>query len=177
MMMPRKSPNMMSTIGRIPVIAAPTPRPVKPASEIGVSMMRSLPNSSTRPFSTLNVVPASATSSPIRTIVGSRRISSAIASRMASPKLISRTAAAVSGIDVLVDLARVRIRRVDRELHGSVHFRDELLLDGVERRLVQRALGEHRLDEQLERIAFAHPLLFFRFRAVIRARDVADVMA
>ena len=77
---------MMSTIGRSPAIAAPTPRPVKPASEIGVSMMRSLPNSSTRPVSTLNVVPASATSSPIRTTVGSRRISSAIASLMASPK-------------------------------------------------------------------------------------------
>ena len=45
---------MMSTTGRRPVIAAPTPRPVKPGSEIGVSMMRSLPNSSTSPFSTLN---------------------------------------------------------------------------------------------------------------------------
>ncbi len=80
---------MMSTIGRMPVIAAPTPRPVKPTSEIGVSMMRSGPNSSTSPFNTLNVVPASATSSPMRTTVGSRRISSAIASRMASPNPIS----------------------------------------------------------------------------------------
>ena len=40
---------MMSTTGRIPVIAAPTPIPVIPASEIGESMMRSGPNSSTRP--------------------------------------------------------------------------------------------------------------------------------
>jgi hypothetical protein len=74
---------MMSTIGRIPVIAAPTPMPVKPASEMGVSMMRSLPNSSTSPLSTLKVVPASATSSPISTTFGSRRSSSAMASLMA----------------------------------------------------------------------------------------------
>jgi len=40
------------------------PIPVKPASEIGVSITRSAPNSSTRPDSTLNGVPASATSSP-----------------------------------------------------------------------------------------------------------------
>ena len=35
-----KSPNMMSTTGRIPVIAAPTPIPVIPASEIGESITR-----------------------------------------------------------------------------------------------------------------------------------------
>ena len=52
----------------IPVIAAPTARPVKPGSEMGVSMMRPVPNSSTSPFSTLNVVPASATSSPSSTM-------------------------------------------------------------------------------------------------------------
>ena len=33
-----KSPNMMSTTGRIPVMAAPTPMPVMPASEIGESI-------------------------------------------------------------------------------------------------------------------------------------------
>ena len=37
----RKSPNMMSTTGRIPVIAAPTASPVIPASEIGESITRS----------------------------------------------------------------------------------------------------------------------------------------
>ena len=36
-----KSPNMMSTTGRMPVMAAPTARPVKPASEIGESITRS----------------------------------------------------------------------------------------------------------------------------------------
>ena len=37
-----KSPNMMSTTGRNPVIAAPTPMPVNPGSEIGVSSTRSV---------------------------------------------------------------------------------------------------------------------------------------
>src|SRR5579871_2512480 len=60
----RKSPNIMSAMGRMPVIAAPTATPVNPASEIGVSITRFVPNSSTNPESTLNGVPASATSSP-----------------------------------------------------------------------------------------------------------------
>src|SRR5687768_7571287 len=179
MMIPRKSPNMMSTIGRIPVIAAPTPRPVKPASEIGVSMMRSLPNSSTRPFSTPKVVPASATSSPIRTTVGSRRNSSAIPSRMASPKVSSRIAAAVdvSGIDVLPHLVRIRVRGVDPELHRLIHFGEQLGLDGVECAAVGDAAGHQPLAVQADRILLRHPLLLFRLGPVIRAGDVADVMA
>ncbi len=58
---------MMSTTGRRPAMAAPTARPVNPASEIGVSTTRSLPNSSNSPFTTLKGVPASATSSPSST--------------------------------------------------------------------------------------------------------------
>jgi len=46
---PMKSMNMMSTIGRRPVAAAPTPSPMIPFSEIGVSMMRSPPNSLNNP--------------------------------------------------------------------------------------------------------------------------------
>src|SRR4029079_537861 len=177
MMMPRKSPNMMSTIGRMPVIAAPTPRPVKPASEIGVSMMRSLPNSSTRPVSTLNVVPASATSSPMRTTRGSRRISSAIASLIASPNVSSRTAVAVSGINVLVHLAGVGIRRVDGEVHRAIHFLDQLFLDLVERRAIGDAVGHQPLAVQRDRVTLRHPLLLLGLRAVVGAGDVADVMA
>src|SRR6188768_4224734 len=153
MMIIRKSPNMMSTIGRKPVIAAPTPNPVKPASEIGVSMMRSLPNSSTRPVSTLKVVPASATSSPINTTVGSRRISSAIASLMASPNEISRVAAIVSGIDVLVDLAGIGVRGVDGKLHRRVHLFDELGLHGVERGAIGEAIRHQPVAVQGDRIA------------------------
>src|SRR5215468_9779483 len=140
MMIVAKSPNMMSTIGRMPAIAAPTPSPLNPASEIGVSMMRSLPNSSTSPVSTLNVVPASATSSPMRTTFGSRRISSAIASLIASPNVSSRTAVAVSGIDVLVDLVGIGEWGVDRELNRRVHLGDEALLNRVERGAVGDAV-------------------------------------
>src|SRR6188768_2448062 len=110
MMIIRKSPNMMSTIGRIPAMAA-----------------------STRPTSTLKVVPASATSSPMRTTVGSRRISSAMASLMASPKVSSLIAVANSGIDVLVHFAGVGVRAVHREFYGGIHLDDERLLDGIER--------------------------------------------
>src|SRR5437868_2144890 len=85
-----KSPNITSTIGRIPVIAAPTPMPAYPGSEIGVSITRSVPNSCTSPTSVLNGWPASATSSPMRNTRGSRRISSAIASFTASPYVSSR---------------------------------------------------------------------------------------
>ena len=41
---------MNSTIGFSPPKAAPTPRPVKPCSVIGVSMTRFSPNSSSRPW-------------------------------------------------------------------------------------------------------------------------------
>src|SRR6185503_9897244 len=177
MMMPRKSPNMMSTIGRMPVIAAPTPRPVKPASEIGVSMMRSFPNSSTRPVSTLKVVPASATSSPMRTTLGSRRISSAIASLIASPNVSSRTAVAVSGINVLVHLAGIGIRRVDREVYRAIHFLDQLFLNLVERRAIGDAVGHQPLAVQRDRVALRHPLLLLSLRAVVGASNVADVMS
>ena len=38
-----KSANMKSITGRVPVIAAPQPRPTKPRSQIGVSHSRSGP--------------------------------------------------------------------------------------------------------------------------------------
>ncbi len=42
-----------STMGRMPFMAAPTPIPVKPNSEMGVSITRSGPNSSSMPWLTL----------------------------------------------------------------------------------------------------------------------------
>ena len=45
----RKSEYCMSAIGRIPSAAAPTAAPAITFSLIGVSMMRSWPNSSGRP--------------------------------------------------------------------------------------------------------------------------------
>src|SRR5688572_10501202 len=183
----RKSPNMMSMTGRRPVIAAPTPRPVNPGSEIGVSMMRSVPNSSTRPFTTLNGVPASATSSPSSTIRGSRRISSASASRIASPKLISRSGAsafdgirparvAASGIDILTDLVWVGIWRVHGKFDGRVHLRRQLRLDPVERGPIRQPLGDEPVAVERDRIPFRHPALLLLLRPVVLARDVAHVM-
>src|SRR6185436_5503776 len=177
MMIVAKSPNMMSQIGRRPAIAAPTHRPLKPASEIGVSMMRSLPNSSTRPVSTLNVVPASATSSPMRTTRGSRRISCAIASLIASPKVSSRTEVAVSSINVLRHPRGVGIGGCDAPLHRGVHLFDEAFLNLVQFGARGDLVVHHPLAVQRDRIFFSHPLLLFRLRPVIGAGDVPDMMA
>src|SRR6266699_2997738 len=138
---------MISTTGRRPVIAAPTPIPVNPGSEIGVSITRSLPNSSTNPDNTLKGVPASATSSPIMHTRGSRRISSASASRIASPKVSSRTLVwvAVSGIDV-------RLRRIR-----------ELLL-------------HEPISQNLDGIALGGPSLLFLLGAIVFAIDIAHVV-
>src|SRR3972149_6146947 len=97
---------------------------------MGVSMIRSVPNSCTSPTSVLKGWPASATSSPIRKTRGSRRISSAIASRTASPYVSSRTAA--SGIDILVHLARIGVWRGQRVLHPAVDFRLHVGVDPLE---------------------------------------------
>src|SRR5712692_8027650 len=126
---------MMSTTGRIPVIAAPTPRPVMPGSEIGESSTRSDPNSATSPESTLNGVPASATSSPITKTLSSRRSSSASASLIAWPKVISRVAAAaaVLGEDIVRHLARIGEGGIERELHTSLDCLADLVLGRLQR--------------------------------------------
>src|SRR5713101_3462908 len=170
-----KSPNMMSTIGRSPVIAAPTARPVNPASEIGVSSTRSLPNSSTRPESTLKGVPASATSSPMMQTVGSRRISSARASRIACAKVSSRSA--VSGIDILLHLIGTRVGCGDREVHGFLHLGLKLVVPVIE----CAGIGEFLLDQPIpqikDRIPLTLPGLLFLLRAIVFAIDITDVMA
>src|SRR4051812_16981441 len=87
----RKSPYCTSAMGRMPVIAAPMATPAIPASEIGVSRMRSCPNSSGRPSVTVNAPPkppGTPISSPRQKTVGSRRISSRIPSRSASAIVI-----------------------------------------------------------------------------------------
>src|ERR1700685_2795024 len=170
-----KSPNMMSTTGRSPVIAAPTPMPVNPGSEIGVSITRDFPNSSTIPDRTLNGVPASATSSPIMKTLGSRRISSDSASRTASAIVNSRTA--TSGIDILPHLIRSRIRGLQSERNRRVDFRLGVRLDFVELRLGREFLAQQPLAQHLDRIALGPPLLFLLFGAVVFAAHVADVVA
>src|SRR5215471_1220716 len=169
-----KSPNMMSTIGRIPVIAAPTASPVNPASEIGVSNTRSLPNSSSSPESTLNGVPASATSSPRMHTVWSRRISSASASRIACANVSSRTV--VSGINVVAHLIRIRIRRGNREFDRFLHLRLNLRIDRRQLHAIRDLLLDQPLREIRDRIALRFPRQFFLLRPVVFAIDVAHMM-
>src|ERR1700733_11056575 len=174
MMSVRKSPNMMSTTGRNPVIAAPTPIPVNPGSEIGVSITRSFPNSSTIPDKTLKGVPASATSSPMMKTFGSRRISSDNASRTASAIVSLRTA--TSGINILPNLIHIRIGGLQCEGDGRVNFRFCLRLDFVELRLRCEFVAQEPVRHHLDRIALGAPLQFFLFRAVIIAAHIANMM-
>ena len=62
----RKSENMISAIGRSPVIAAPIAAPMIACSEIGVSRTRSGPKRSNNPTVALNTPPAAPTSSPMK---------------------------------------------------------------------------------------------------------------
>ena len=57
MQTPKKSTNISSAIGRSPWAAAPIAAPMKPASEIGVSIMRSGPNRSSSPLVALKMPP------------------------------------------------------------------------------------------------------------------------
>src|SRR6516162_868217 len=173
----RKSPNMMSTTGRKPVIAAPTPMPVKPASEMGVSSTRSAPNSSTRPDSTLNGVPASATSSPKMHTRGSRRISSASASRIACANVSSLWAVTVSGINVLINLLDRGIGSGNREVDGGLHLLADYLFGLLQGSCVRDFLSDEPLTHKPDGIALGFPLLLFLLRAVVFAVDVAHVVS
>src|SRR5207302_1343160 len=167
-----KSPNIMSTTGRKPVIAAPTPIPVKPASEMGVSTTRPEPNSSTSPERTLNGVPASATSSPKMHTRESRRISSANASRTACANVSSR-----SGINVLLHLVDTGIRSGNRELYRRLHLQSSLGRNLFHRSGVGIALAQQPLREHRDGVAVGLPNLLFLLRAIVFAVDVAHVMA
>src|SRR6266404_3954544 len=67
--------------------AAPHAAPTIAASDIGVSITRPSPNSSSKPSVTLNAPPYDPTSSPMTKTVGSRSISSQIPCRIASTKV------------------------------------------------------------------------------------------
>src|SRR5215472_10981043 len=174
----RKSPNMMSTTGRIPVMAAPSAMPVKPGSEIGVSMTRSVPNSSTRPFSTLKGVPASATPSPRMKTAGSRRISSASASLTAWPMVSwRRPSAGPLSVDILGDLRRVGEGGFQPERDARCHLGPDLLVERLQ--LVGAggsALCQAR-GQQRDRVPVAKPGILLLPGSVVRAVDVAHVVA
>src|SRR3984885_7721973 len=163
---------MISTTGRSPVMAAPTAMPVNPASEIGVSITRSVPNSSTSPDSTLKGVPASATSSPKMQTRESRRISSARASRTACAKVSSR-----SGIYILLHLIDAWIRSVDGKLHGSFHLAACLRGETIKGGRTRESLRDEPLRVQRDRIALRLPVLLFLLRTVVFAINVAHVVS
>ena len=79
---------MNSSTGRSFRYAAPVARPVKPASVIGVSITRFVPNSSSSPFVILYAPWYCATSSPITKTSSSRCISSRSALLSASRTVI-----------------------------------------------------------------------------------------
>src|SRR5437899_3376285 len=175
----RKSPNMMSTTGRSPVMAAPTPRPAIPASEIGESRIRSGPNSSTSPDSTLNGVPASATSSPITNTLSSRRSSSARASLTAWARVISRVDAGAATLDedILGHLTRIGEWRRERKLDAALDLAPRLDVDRPQGVRVRQAVLAEPARMQDDRVALVPPKLLLFLRAVVLAVDVADVMA
>src|SRR6478672_934041 len=164
-------------------MAAPTPIPVIPASEIGESITRSGPNSSTRPRSTLNGVPASATSSPITKTEGSRRSSSRSASLMAWPNVSSRTppvdsgARATLGVDMHPDLLVGGERRGKREGHAVLDGLADARLDLRELVLPGDALLAQPAAVAQDRIALVAPARLLLARAVVRPIDVSDVVS
>src|SRR6266536_466149 len=159
-----KSPNMMSTTGRIPVIAAPTATPVMPASEMGESTTRSGPNSCTSPDSTLNGVPASATSSPTMNTRSSARISSARASFTAWANVSSRSAAAGSSV------------RTSLRVDGLVHLLG-VPLQALERLAIRGASLHDPVGHQPHGVAVGLPVLLLLLRPVVRPVHVADVVS
>ena len=70
-----KSQIWISTTGRMPATAAPTPAPTKVASEMGVSRTRCSPKRSRSPLVTWKIPPISPTSSPMTNTRESRAIS------------------------------------------------------------------------------------------------------
>src|ERR1700733_12679322 len=175
MVRPMKSPNMMSITGRMPVIAAPTAMPVNPASEIGVSSTRLAPNSSTKPVSTLNGWPASAISSPRIKTRGSRRISSASASRMAWASVSSRVA--TSSVDILIHLVGTGIRGIESKLHRAIDLSLHFAMDSVERVAIGQGLRRQPIAHNPNGIAVGLPLLLFLFRAIVFSADIAHMVS
>src|SRR5579875_1725455 len=171
---PKKSANISSTTGRMPSTAAPTPRPMKAVSEIGVSITRSAPNRSNSPPVAPKMPPYLPTSSPSTTTPGSRSISWAMPSAMARAVVSRRPAAALAGLAAesvaLIWLNPLRASREDvvarrfrrghgtglGELDGFRHPGGRLGPDGADRGGIEHAgLGQARLVRR-DRVASRH---------------------
>src|SRR5207245_4755079 len=110
--------------------------PTMADSEIGVSTTRISPNSSYNPCVTPNAPPYGPTSSPRTNTFGSRRISSANASRIAS-----RYESSLLGIEVRDGVLGFRVRGVHRELDGFVDGRRDAPLDFLQPGLIEDVTG------------------------------------
>src|SRR5436190_11618858 len=126
-------------------------------SEIGVSTTRISPNSSNRPCVTPNAPPYAPTSSPSTNTLGSRRISSAMPSRIASRYRSSL------GIEVRHGVLGRGVRRARRKLHRIVDRFGDARLD-----LLALLVGQHVARPQVRRerrdriAALPHRELFVR---------------
>src|SRR5437879_1380108 len=107
---------------------------------------------------------------------GSRRISSASASRIASPKVNSRTVVwvAVSGIDVLLHLLDSRIRRGNGEFHRGIDLRLDLGLNPFQLRRIGELLLDEPISQNVDGIALGGPSLLFLLGAIVFALVVAS---
>src|SRR5262245_33389675 len=94
---------------------------------------------------------------------GSRRISSARASRTASAKVSSRVAVAVSGINVLVHLVGRGIGSVDGEFHRSIDLALNFSLDLQEAGAIRDSERGEILRHQGDGIAVGLPCQLFLF--------------
>src|SRR5260370_18086096 len=145
-------------MGRIPVMGGPTASPAMVGSEIGVSNTRSGPNSASSPGVILYTPPAAATSSPRTITAPSRRISSRIASLIASAKVISRPSV---GVDMLTYLVRIRKSRLGAKLNTRCNLVLDSITNGVELRLRRVATLHQTLLQTRYRVAILAPFLFF----------------
>src|SRR5438552_11328045 len=80
-----------------------------------------------------------------------------------------------SRIHVVVDLARIRVRRGQRVLHAVVDLRLHVGGDALEDAGVGELLSGQPAGQRQQRIVLGHPLLLLVARAVL-AVDVAHVM-
>src|SRR5690606_8875690 len=135
---------------------------------------------------TLKGVPASATSSPRMNTAGSRRSSSANASRIAWEKVMTRSLVvgecavaplATSGVDMQRHLAGIGERRSQGELHGGRGLLTYRSFDVGQCLFVHHAGCNESRPEQREGISFGTPLVLFALGAVVLTVDVADVVS
>src|SRR5579875_2439930 len=184
---PTKFTNMSSATGLSPVTAAPTAAPMKPISQIGVSMTRSgpkrwirplvapmgPPQASMNPWSARPAPPA--TSSPIRITVGSRSISWRRASF--SARLNSSSLAMTLPCRVHVGRQRRERRRLARlgEPDRLLDHARGLLVDGPELGLGQRPTVHHGALEA--RDAIPSPVVGLLLGGAVATGIVADEVA